>query len=163
MSSLWPRNTPLPVTVETLHEIIAAVDAIPQATARGAAVMAMELLGNWPWLTSTTQDLSVYSKNVTAVFAAFTVAAGRAALDPVTGLVSQSERPPSIAQLREYLHQFDNKRKWARHAAQNLLEENERRAGERERDARIEAERKAFREKHGDKTLLQVFQEEGKI
>jgi hypothetical protein len=155
----WPQNAPCPIPLSDCEAIIEVVNAMVPAGAKFGTVYATQLLANWPWLDSTKQVLDVYVENVMKIFAAYSIQAGRHVLDPVNGLLGETERPPSLATLNASLRAYDGHRQAALKSAEWLIAESARRAEEVAFDARIEDERKAFQAKHGGKTPLELVRE----
>lgn len=121
--------------------------------------MARQLLGNWPWLAKTDQDLKVYINSVTTIFAAYSVEAAKQVLHPVHGIVGESERPPSPAALNQALKAFEDRQRAVARAAEWVIAETERRAAEKAHEEQIEADKRAFREKHKGRSLVDVFKD----
>lgn len=143
----WAQNAPPPVPVETCQSVIANLRDQPNPSRDDAKKLVKHLLGKWPWLAKTEQDLRVYYADGVAIFQAFSLAAAKHVLDPVAGPEWERDSPPPGTALRRELAAFDSRRRAAAHAAQWIIDEAERRRAEAERDALIERERAERRAK----------------
>lgn len=152
-------NGDLPVSESDCRAVIAALPEPVPASERAALKCAEQLIGNWPWLASTKQDLRVYTSSITTIFAAHSLEAAKHILHPVHGLVGQIDRPPAPAELNRALHAHDNRTRYAAHAAKWMIEEAARRREAEERERQGAIARAAFREKHNGKSLLEVARE----
>jgi hypothetical protein len=158
----WPANVPCPVSASDCRDVVAAVATMRPPSVDTAVAMQERLLGIWPWMQSTGQDLKVYVEYIAASFAASSEAAGMEALHPTRGLASVCDRPPSPEALQRFLKAYDDRLKLAASAAKRLLAEMDRRAAEAALDKQIAEEREAFKARNGGKTPQQVLMDEVK-
>lgn len=137
--------------------VIAAAPDLTPPDARGASSLARKLVGKWPWLGNAGQDLTEYVTDITALFAAFSIDAAKYVLHPLTGPDWKDDRPPAGTALRRELAAYDNRQRAAVKMARWIIEEDARRREMAEADARIEAERQAFREKCGGRDPVEIL------
>ena len=138
---LWPSNTPQPFSTDDCLLVLEQFGSLTLPTRDEAKALTKHLLGKWPWLSKTEQDLRVYIADTAAIFCAFSLDAAKHVLDPVRGPTWERDMPPAGSALRRELQAFDGRRQAAVRAAQWMLAEADRRRLEVERDAQIDRER----------------------
>jgi hypothetical protein len=164
LAGQWPQNAPPPISRVECDQVIAAVSDMRTPDIRQAKAFQHQLLSKWPWLNSVDQDLTVYVADVTHLFAAHSIDAGRHILNPMNlHEACQDGRPPSIPLLQKALSRFDAQCRAASHTAQWFLDEAGRRAAKKRQDEEVAADHAKFKAAHPGKTPLDVLRYRGLV
>ncbi len=155
----WPENMPAPVSLQACRDVLALPPPAGVTEREGLEVATRFLQANWPWLTTSKQDLRLYVRNLAIIFANHTRDAARHVTNPQTMPNWRDGYPPSPGTLRKELENFDARRRCAERIARYILDETEKRRAAVEYQTKCEADRRAFREKYGDRNILDVIRE----
>ena len=140
-----------------LPPIIAGLDEATHPANMDQAKRAAEvLLGSYP--RHAVDDPEIYSRGIVSVLNRFPSHVGAKAVDNLT---LKSKFLPTRAELNEQCEAIMGEINAARAIARRMVEEHDRRENEQREQAEREASRKAFRDKHGDKTPLEVLAADG--
>lgn len=145
------------IPLAELPVIIAGLDEATQPAQIEQAKRAAEiLLGSYP--RHAVDDPEIYSRGIVSVLNKFPAYIGAKAVDNLT---LKSKFLPTRAELNEQCEAIMGELNAARAIARRMVQEHERRDQEQRDDAQRKANRKAFRDKHGDKTPMEVLAAEG--
>jgi len=140
-----------------LPAIITGLDEITQPANVEQAKRAAEiLLGSYP--RHAVDDPEIYSRGIVSVLNKFPAHIGAKAVDNLT---LKSKFLPTRAELNEHCEAIMGELNAARAIARRMLEEHDRREKEQREEAERAKSRQAFRDKHGDKSPMEVLAAEG--
>lgn len=140
-----------------LPSIISGLDEATEPANMDQAKRAAEvLLGSYP--RHTVDDPKIYSRGMVSVLNKFPAHVGAKAVDKLT---LKSKFLPTRAEINEQCEAIMGEINAARAIARRMMEEHDRREEEQRKQAERAANRKAFRDKHGDKSPMDVLAGEG--
>ena len=147
------------IPVEDLNAVIASIEPVlsQRCDQSGAAKLAEFLLGCYP--RNDVDNPEIYSRGIVSVLMKFPPSVGAQAVDQVT---LETKFVPRRSEVYEACEAQLAKIKTTLILSKRMLEEHENRKKAKAEAEELAANRKAFREKHGDKSIIQVLKEQGK-
>lgn len=154
MDDMARLELPTPAEVETIRRELK--NALVPCTLSKAAELAQILIGSYP--RHMVDDAAIYSRAIVSVLEDFPVAVATHAVDVVT---KKCRFVPTRAEVYDACDELYRQMTWAQFVADRIEGERERRTRENQEAKQRALDRLAWKEKHGDKSPLDVLREKG--